>query len=560
MATPQKETIYVDIDDEITSLIDKVRTSNQKIVALVLPKRAAVLQSIVNMKLLKRTADEEKKRIVLITSEAGLLPLAGAVGMYVAKTLQSKPVIPAAPKLADDEVIDAPALEDAAESIDPAKPVGELAGMSASSGEETIEVDDIEEEGVQPEKPAGKFAINKKLKVPNFERFRLLMILGGVGLVLLIAGWIFAATVLPRAKIIIKTDSASLNSDLTFTTSAAIKEFNKDELRLPGVNKELKKTDTEKIQVTGEKDMGTKATGEVTLALKDCSVESVNVPAGTGVSTGSLTFITQADVSLSSVKVGSSCQNSSFPSYSTETVAVVSQNAGDKYNISEGRSFSVAGFSSVTGNNAKAMSGGTSKIVKVVSQTDIDNAKQKITERANATATEELNKLLEAENLVGLTETLNIGTPAITSTPKLNEEGTEATVTSVTTYTMLGVKKDDLKELVEEDANKRIDKSKQEILDNGLDKAIFKVVEKKPNGEMRVNLQAVVEAGPQLDKEAIKKEIAGKKKGETQKLIQSRPGIRDVEIDYSPFWVYSTPKKTSKITIEFQGTDADNKD
>jgi hypothetical protein len=552
MATPQKETIYIDIEDEITSLIDKVKSSNQKIVALVLPKRAAVLQSIVNMKLLKRTADEEKKRIVLITSETGLLPLAGAVGMYVARTLQSKPAIPAAPKLADDEVIDA---GDSADAIDPAKPVGELAGISAADDEDTIEVDDIDEEGAEEEKPAGRFGFNKKLRVPNFERFRLLIILGVIGLILLIGGWIFAATVLPKAKIVIKTDSATLNSDTTFTTSAAIKEFDKEGLRLPATNKELKKTDSEKVQTTGEKDNGTKATG--TVSLKNCSKSDggVTIPAGTGVSTGNLTFVTDDELTLpgSVFSGGGTCLTTA------KDVDVTSQNAGDKYNISDGRSFTVAGFSSVTGSNSAAMTGGTSKIVKVVSQADIDSAKQKIADRANAVATEELSKLLEADNLVGITETLTIGTPTLTSAPKLNEEGTEVTVTSVTTYSMLGVKKDDLKTLIEDDANKRIDKSKQEILDNGLDKAIFKLVEKKANGEIRVNMQAVVEAGPQLDKEAIKKEIAGKKKGETQRIIQSRPGIVDVDIKYSPFWVYSTPKKTSKITIEFQGKDANDK-
>jgi hypothetical protein len=557
MAAPQKETIYIDIDDEITSLIDKVKSSNHKIIALVLPKRAAVLQSIVNMKLLKRTADEEKKRVVLITSEAGLLPLAGAVGMYVAKTLQSKPAIPAAPRSMDGEVVDAPALEDAADELDATKPVGELAGLSTSNNnEETIEVDDIDETSTDTEKPAGRFAFNKKLKVPNFQRFRLLIILGGVGLILLIAGWIFAATVLPKAKVIIKTDTATLNTDITLTASPAIKELDKEGLRMAAISKELKKTDTEKVPATGERDNGTKATG--TVSLKNCSKTdgAVTIPAGTGVSTGSLTFITNEDVDLpaSIFSGGNTCLTAA------KEVDVTAQNAGDKYNISEGRSFTVAGFSSVSGTNGAAMSGGTSKIVKIVSQSDIDNAKQKISERANATATEELRKLLEAEDLVGLTETLSIGTPTITSAPKLNEEGAETTVTAVTVYTMLGIKQDDLKQVVEENAAKKIDKSKQEILDNGLDKAIFKIVEKKPNGEIRVNVQAVVEAGPRLDAEAIKKEIAGKKKGEVQNIIKSRPGIIDVEIDYSPFWVYSTPKKTSKITIEFQGNNAQNKD
>jgi len=45
-AQPNKETIYVDVDDEITSIIDKVRNSSGRIIALVLPKRAATLQSV----------------------------------------------------------------------------------------------------------------------------------------------------------------------------------------------------------------------------------------------------------------------------------------------------------------------------------------------------------------------------------------------------------------------------------------------------------------------------------------------------------------------------------
>jgi len=95
---PAKDVIYIDVDDEITAIIDKVRASQSKIIALVLPKRATTLQSIVNMKLLKRSADTDKKHLVLITAELGLMPLAANVGFYVAKTLQSKPEIPELPE------------------------------------------------------------------------------------------------------------------------------------------------------------------------------------------------------------------------------------------------------------------------------------------------------------------------------------------------------------------------------------------------------------------------------------------------------------------------------
>jgi hypothetical protein len=135
MSEAQKDTIYIDVDDEITGIIDKVNSSDHKIVALVLPKRATVLQSIVNMKLLKRNADKAKKKLVLITSEAGLLPLAGAVGLHVAKNLQSKPAIPSGPDVNDDipeSLVGEEELETEDEpEIDDSKAIGELAGVAA---------------------------------------------------------------------------------------------------------------------------------------------------------------------------------------------------------------------------------------------------------------------------------------------------------------------------------------------------------------------------------------------------------------------------------------------
>jgi len=93
----KKDVIYVDIDDEITSITDKISKAKAPVIALVLPKRCPVLQSSVNIKILKRTTENIGKNLVLITSEASILPLAGTAGIYVAKTLQSKPAIPIAP-------------------------------------------------------------------------------------------------------------------------------------------------------------------------------------------------------------------------------------------------------------------------------------------------------------------------------------------------------------------------------------------------------------------------------------------------------------------------------
>ena len=207
-----KDVIYIDIDDEITAIIDKVRSSHERIVALVLPKRATVFQSIVNMKLLKRSAEEAKKHLVLITNEAGLLPLAGTVGLYVAKSLQSKPEVPMVPGMMrdfeDEEEIDGPIAAASAgagaaaakeEALDKSRSVGDYARSAATgpltpaiNDEDTIELDNsAENEMLTPAEAAQKAKDKKggkKFSIPNFDKFRLWIILGAAALVVLIAG------------------------------------------------------------------------------------------------------------------------------------------------------------------------------------------------------------------------------------------------------------------------------------------------------------------------------------------------------------------------------------
>ena len=67
----------------------------------------------------------------------------------------------------------------------------------------------------------GKGKKNKKLSVPDFNRFRLLLIAGGLLLFLLIGGFIFAAIALPKATITIKTDATNVDVGLGLNLSTA---------------------------------------------------------------------------------------------------------------------------------------------------------------------------------------------------------------------------------------------------------------------------------------------------------------------------------------------------
>ncbi len=194
------------------------------------------------------------------------------------------------------------------------------------------------------------------------------------------------------------------------------------------------------------------------------------------------------------------------------------------------------------------MSGGTSVIVKVVSAGDIEAAKAKFTAQSDVTATTELDKAFGRDGLMAVNETLVAGAATVTTTPNIGDEAAEVNVKSETVYTMLGVKKVDLEKIVQNDIKKQIDQSKQTLLDSGLDKATFRSNEKNDK-TAKVSINSVGLAGAKLDAEAIKKQAAGKKKGLVIGSLSDLPGVKDVNISYSPFWVLSTPKKASKISV-----------
>jgi hypothetical protein len=563
----QKDTIYIDIDDEITTIIEKVRGSQQKIVALVLPKRASVLQSIVNMKLLKRTADTAKKSLVLITTEAGLLPLAGTVGLYVARNLQTKPEIPTVDSDGSDDIESVDEPEDEVD-FDPDtaadKPVGDLAvsssvplvGKAAKTPDaiETLELDDDSEPDAPV--PAGKTPKaakpkkDKKLAVPNFESFRkkLFLIIPAVVAVLIVL--VMVASALPKAEIVISTDTSNVNSNLAVTIDTGLKTANLAKQTIPATLQKLDKSGSQQVASTGKKNNGVKATGKVTLSLPDCSVSQVTVPAGTGVTANGLTFITQADANLQSVQIGQTCKNSQFPDFSTASVNVSAQVGGAQYNIGAS-SFKVSGYPGVAASSSSAMVGGTDNIVQVVAQSDIDSATQKITAQNSDSVKQQLRDQLKQAHLFPIETTFTAGTPNTTASSKAGDEASTVSVSQTTTYTMFGVKEDDLKKLVDADIKDKIDPSKQSILDEGLSKAVFKVNSASATGA-QLSISTVATAGPDLNADKLKTQLAGLKAGEVRDQLTASPGVRDVQVHLSPFWVTSVPKKADKVTITFQ--------
>ncbi|MGI9027448.1 MAG: hypothetical protein ACR2FM_01220 [Candidatus Saccharimonadales bacterium] len=547
---PAKKTVYVDVDEEITGIIDKVLTSKESIVALVLPKRATVLQSIVNMKLLKRAATQNDKKVVLITSESTLMPLAGAAGLHVAANLQSRPYVPAAP-LASAPPKPDPSPESGDDLIDPSTPIGSLIDPQETASE-PIEIDNRPKETAASAAAATKAVKpDKTKKIPNFKKFRVLLFAGAAALILLLGGGYWALAVAPKATVTLRTESSEHLTQAQFTADTEADQLDLQEAVVPAKLGVLKKPESEKVPATGEKDNGTKASGNVT--LRNCTDDPATIPAGTGISNGSFTFITQANIKLdkgefSSKNSGSQCQSSGDH---VGNVGVVAQNNGDQFNLSP-RTYAVAGYSGVIAQGDQ-MSGGTSKVIKVVSQGDVDSAKKKITDKQSA-AVEELKGQLKKDDSIAIIDTFSAGTPAFTTTPAVGAEATEVTVAGEINYTMLGIKVSDLKKIVEEQAKDKIDTSKQSILSYGFDDASFEVGAKKKS-TTDIKLKTTLLTGPEINQDQLKKEFAGKKRGDVEGQLKGRPGITEARVDFKPFWVSKIPNNPSKVTFIIEQAD-----
>ncbi len=119
---------------------------------------------------------------------------------------------------------------------------------------------------------------------------------------------------------------------------------------------------------------------------------------------------------------------------------------------------------------------------------------------------------------------------------------------------MLGVKEADLKKIIEEQSKDDIDTTKQTILDYGLDEAEYEVGAKRA-ATTGITVKTKLMAGPEINQDSLKKELAGKKRADGESQLKSRPGITEARIDFKPFWVSKVPAKASKVTFVVEQAD-----
>lgn len=538
----KKDVIYIDIEDDITSIIERLKSSPEKIVALVPPKGSAVLQSIVNLKLLKRAADSVDKKTVVVTNNQALQTLAGGLGIYTAKNLQSRPTLAgeSSEEIPEDEVevsdqlgdLDA---EDSNED-DVELSEDELAALSESEdgiGSVPLAAGAA---GKKAKKSGGK-SKSGKTKVPNFNSFRKKLLIGG-GVALLLLVTLFFVFGRSKANVVLRAETTPVDVLFDAKIDTAFSRSNPDNAEIRAIRQEQKKTVTESFTPTGKKDVGEKATGRVRFSSDSFSalLTGINIPAGTSLTaSGGKRFITNESANLTAT-----------PGGNQKTVNVTAAESGVSYN---GISGNVSGApSSVSASIVGSTGGGTTRVVTVVTQEDVNKATEALRAQDTEAVRSELADLFD-KGVKALEDSFEVSVGSISSEPGVDQEANEARLTAEVTYSMLGVKSDDLSNAINVFVNSEMtNPDQQSIYDNGLKNV--KLERKSGNATSAVySVASLAQYGPSFDTDAIAEEITGNKVGEARSNLQSLPGVKSVDIDLSPFWSNKLPA-ASRIQIK----------
>lgn len=546
----QKDVIYIDVEDDITAIIGKVKDAKQKIVALVPPKRTGVLQSAVNLKLLARAANNANKRLVIITGNAALGGLAASAEIPVAKSLNSRPelVKPSNASIDDKEVedlIDGDKL-DVGDHIDLKSKDDAADDMS-----DTIEGIDIDGESTPlPPKssaPTRRESAKRGMKVPDFGSFRKKAAIGaGVG-VLLAVFFYWANWVAPHATIVVSanTTGQSLSYPVTLGTDL---DTDVNQKHIKSIEKTLKDTQSVDFEATGKKNLGEKATGSITMEICTSSLSTPSsVSVGTKVNSDDNLYTTQAAASFSFDHIGNGCIV-----YKSNTVNITATEGGTDYNVSNA-TFTIVGLAAYTATGST--SGGTDKLATVVSQTDIDKAKEQLADANKDDALKKLKAKFGNDDVIIESSLTTTGVDPVSS-PAVNQEATgKAKLTREVTYTLTGIAKAEMNEYLDGAFDELLtSKDSQRVYDNGLSTVNFSDFTAGNTGSTNdgATLTATAQIGPKINDNDIKEQAKGRRTGEVIGDIKAIDGVSDVNVKLSPFWVTGVPDDIKKISVEFK--------
>ena len=406
-------------------------------------------------------------------------------------------------------------------------------------------------EAVKPEQPAlekkSKFPLPKIPSLGFLKGKRWVYFAAGSGVVLVIV-LLGVFWFVPQATVKLITEPQFKEAELTMVASASADEVDLENGTVPLKILDTTAEDVTEAKSTGTKTVGTQAKGRLKIVNRDTNPEGKTFFKGTTVSPASgptnlkFTLDNTATVSAAPLGCTDNCPNSG--------VDVTAVAIGEESNLAAGIVFKVgsADVNLVFAKNDTNFTGGSSKKLTVVSGDDQKKAKDELMKKLETKAKEALEK--ENTGIVIPEDGLSGEITNETYSKKVGEEASDFRLSLQVKFTAKSFSEDDLKNLLIKSISQSVPSGY--VIDRESSTVKAEILEQtgenlKVLGKIKANLV------PDVDKQKIKKSVAGKDFGTTDKYLRSIESISGFEIKITPsvFRVLGfMPFLTSKIKVE----------
>ncbi|MFH0776016.1 MAG: hypothetical protein V1936_00175 [Patescibacteria group bacterium] len=574
----KSEIIYVDLDDEVTTIFERVRRTSAKKIFLVIPARAQLLQSLVSLKILRFKSEHANKTLTIVTKDPAGRQLAETAGLAALENLKAKSgstktseptalpkisrrkfkiielaarVFPGLQKLSRDEIPLA--------NLHPLK--GAKKVWQRVSG--ATEIEEVAENG------------QRQLVVRAPSRKILFGLLTGAVALLFFIVYI----AVPTASIYVtpRSDTLSKVVNVVFTNRAGSGE---EVAGTHTVAAEFLKLDFVRdlrIGATGQIFEGTTAHGEVTLfnrlnrekflvpsrlrspeGIIFKTKKAVTIPPAVGGEYGSVSVEVEAcetdDQKCDCISEPGSCQGNFI---------------GDRGNL--GPSFftfpAIPSLSPALfwGESKKTFTGGVTKITKFISKEDLANVKETVAREVQDLAKEELRTLIDQKNqiekrtltLLDDPKAIQVEIISIDVPPKLeNVQQPDFVVAVSARVRAVAYESDDLRALLFNQLETKVHPEKSLVkinFDNAalnLEEVNFAAGRVKLaatiDGVEEYDLSTETEAGARLVSK-LKARILGRSVAEAEAYIRNLPEVSNAVISSWPFWARTIPELAENV-------------
>lgn len=357
-----------------------------------------------------------------------------------------------------------------------------------------------------------------KIKLPVFSFTRLSPLLA---IPFVLIGICFGILFfLHKANIVVKVPVEKKSAEITIQASK--KPTKTDQVELQTITTSF--SASEKKDTTGKRDIGEKAAGEVTLYSYEEKEKQLSK--GTKLQLDSLIYETDDAATIPASQFASDGITKTPGKTKVKMRASV---LGTESNVDKNKRFSVAGSSSniVFGINEAAITGGTKKVVRTISKTDIDNIRSFVLDKAKKDA---IDKQQTDTSFILLPELATAKANKEQFSGELGEEADSLKYTASGEVSMSRIPKKTIQDFVEKKlANEKPDGYKTESVTFSV-----KNQKKLENGDMQFTIGGEILFVKSLNATDIAKTITGKSGEESKTLIQSQYGVAEVELSINP--------------------------